>query len=63
MAFHSRAIISRILSQAHRVSLSQALIGQRVVAAGSLPHLGKDWDSLIRIDLARQERSIFTFKE
>jgi hypothetical protein len=61
MAFHSRAFISRILSQAHRVSLSQALIGQRVVDSANLRHLGKDWDSLISIDLARQERSIFYF--
>ena len=61
MAFHSRAIISRILSQAHRVSLYQAQIGQRVVDSANLRHLGKDWDSMNRIDLAHQERSIFYF--
>ena len=38
-------------------------MGQGAVDSANLRHLGKDWDSLIRIDLARQERSIFTFKE
>ena len=27
-------------------------MGQRVVDSANLHHLGKDWDSLIRIDLA-----------